>query len=197
MYTCPHFSISPLLLSSLSSFPLSLPYSLPSPFLSPLSLSLPLPASSLLPSSPSYSIVCGIMVFSNVFSVLSQHQYDNVASPVDLLKQSGPASTGITFLWLVNHTPPHSAHISLPSPVLHPPLHLPSPLSPLPSPLSPPSHSHRMPILFKGIYGGRFLAAIFFLCLTLAGLSSLISFVELLVHTLTDYGRKGRGGGWT
>eukprot|EP00731_Ephydatia_muelleri_P011023 Em0005g1609a len=90
------------------------------------------------------SIVCGIMVFSNVFSVLSQHHYDNTASPVDLLKQSGPASTGITFLW--------------------------------------------MPILFSGISGGRFLAAIFFLCLTLAGLSSLISFVELLVHTLTDFG---------
>lgn len=47
-----------------------------------------------------------------------------------------------------------------------------------------------MPVLFQhiGDKSGRFLAIAFFLCLTLAGLSSLISLLELSIHTLTDFG---------
>ena len=43
-----------------------------------------------------------------------------------------------------------------------------------------------MPLLFHSISGGRVLAIAFFLCLTLAGLSSLISLMELPIHILTD-----------
>ena len=43
-----------------------------------------------------------------------------------------------------------------------------------------------MPLLFQSISGGRVLAIAFFLCLTLAGLSSLISLMELPIHILTD-----------
>ena len=44
-------------------------------------------------------------------------------------------------------------------------------------------------MLFQHIGGGgRFLAIAFFFCLSLAGLSSLISLLELSIHTLTDFG---------
>ncbi|CAI8024003.1 Uncharacterized sodium-dependent transporter HI_0736, partial [Geodia barretti] len=46
-----------------------------------------------------------------------------------------------------------------------------------------------MPVLFDNIgSGGRFLAIAFFFCLSLAGLSSLISLLELSIHTITDFG---------
>lgn len=45
-----------------------------------------------------------------------------------------------------------------------------------------------MPLLYGSITGGKFLAIIFFLCLTFAGLSSLISLMELPIHVMTDYG---------
>ena len=47
-----------------------------------------------------------------------------------------------------------------------------------------------MPLLFENIGGGRVLAVAFFLCLTLAGLSSLISLMELPIHVLTDLNSK-------
>ena len=47
-----------------------------------------------------------------------------------------------------------------------------------------------MPLLYSNINGGRFLCALFFLCLTLAGISSLVSILEIAVHALNDFGRK-------
>ena len=49
---------------------------------------------------------------------------------------------------------------------------------------------HRMPLLYNDINGGRFLCALFFLCLTLAGISSLVSILEIAVHALNDFGSK-------
>ena len=46
----------------------------------------------------------------------------------------------------------------------------------------------RMPLLYGSITHGRFLAILFFFCVTLAGLSSLISILELCVHVLEDFG---------
>jgi len=46
----------------------------------------------------------------------------------------------------------------------------------------------RMPILYNNITGGRFLCALFFLCLTLASLSSIVAMVEKSVRVLIDYG---------
>ena len=47
---------------------------------------------------------------------------------------------------------------------------------------------YRMPLLFGSISGGRFLAIIFFLSLSLAGLSSLIAIMEFPIHVLNDFG---------
>ena len=47
---------------------------------------------------------------------------------------------------------------------------------------------YRMPILYNNITGGRFLCALFFLCLTLASLSSIVAMVEKSVRVLIDYG---------
>lgn len=44
-----------------------------------------------------------------------------------------------------------------------------------------------MPLLYNSLGAvGPFLCALFFICLALAGLSSLISIMELAVHTLQD-----------
>jgi len=80
------------------------------------------------------SLLCGLLVFSTVFSVQFQ-EGKTKEQVIDVLKENGPANTGLTFIW--------------------------------------------MPILFRSINVGQFLCAIFFLCITLAGLSSLISLVEL------------------
>ena len=48
--------------------------------------------------------------------------------------------------------------------------------------------SCRMPLLFGSIDGGRFFAIVFFLSLSLAGLSSLIAIMEFPIHVLDDFG---------
>lgn len=50
------------------------------------------------------------------------------------------------------------------------------------------TYACRMPLLYNSINGGRFLCALFFLCLTLAGISSLVSILEIAVHALNDFG---------
>ena len=65
---------------------------------------------------------------------------------IDVMKNSGPASTGLTFIW--------------------------------------------MPQLFEKILFGKPLTILFFLGLTLAGFSSLISQLELTVRTFIDGGMK-------
>jgi SNF family Na+-dependent transporter len=90
------------------------------------------------------SLLCGITVFSTVFST-QMRENKPVEEIVETLKTNGEANTGLTFIW--------------------------------------------MPVLFQHIGGGgRFLAIAFFFCLSLAGLSSLISLLELSIHTLTDFG---------
>ena len=46
----------------------------------------------------------------------------------------------------------------------------------------------RMPILYESISGGRFLCIMFFLCLTLASLSSMVSLLERIVLLSIDFG---------
>ena len=48
--------------------------------------------------------------------------------------------------------------------------------------------SFRMPLLFGSISGGRVFAIVFFLSLSLAGLSSLIAIMEFPIHVLNDFG---------
>ena len=45
-----------------------------------------------------------------------------------------------------------------------------------------------MPLLYGSIDGGRVLAVIFFICITLAGLSSLVAMLEQSIHVLEDFG---------
>ena len=49
---------------------------------------------------------------------------------------------------------------------------------------------YRMPILYNNITGGRFLCVVFFLCVALAGLSSVVSLMERPIHVLSDFGSK-------
>ena len=49
------------------------------------------------------------------------------------------------------------------------------------------SHS-RMPILYDSMSGGRFLCILFFLCLTLASLSSMVSLLERVILLSVDFG---------
>ena len=104
------------------------------------------------------SLLCGILVFSCVFSVLTQDGYspDRI---LEIIRDNGPANTGLTFLWYM-----------------------------LIVDLVTSRMLYRMPLLYNGINGGRFLCALFFLCLTLAGISSLVSILEIAVHALNDFG---------
>ncbi|MBI1936773.1 MAG: sodium-dependent transporter [Ignavibacteriales bacterium] len=89
----------------------------------------------------SVSLIAGIMIFSTVFSLSS-------ADALVQVSQSGPANTGLTFIYL--------------------------------------------PLLFSKISGSVFFnsifAALFFLALSFAALTSLISMIELATRTLIDFG---------
>ncbi|XP_060077714.1 uncharacterized sodium-dependent transporter YocR-like [Ylistrum balloti] len=92
------------------------------------------------------SLICGMLIFSTVFSTLIINRPFLARSDiVTILKESGPASTGLTFIWI--------------------------------------------PVLFSTLGAfGRVLAILFFLCLSCAGVTSLISNMELVCHTLEDFG---------
>ncbi|XP_041361795.1 uncharacterized sodium-dependent transporter YocR-like [Gigantopelta aegis] len=92
------------------------------------------------------SLISGIMIFSTVFSTLiTSDKPTSRAQIVATLKDSGPGSTGLTFIWI--------------------------------------------PVLFSTIGTlGRVLSILFFLCLSMAGITSLISNMELVSHTLYDFG---------
>ena len=47
---------------------------------------------------------------------------------------------------------------------------------------------YRMPILYNNISGGRFLCALFFICISLAGFSSMVSLMERTIRVAIDYG---------
>ncbi|XP_071100229.1 uncharacterized sodium-dependent transporter YocR-like [Haliotis cracherodii] len=98
------------------------------------------------------SLISGITVFSTVFSAIIVTQPSLTQSQiVAIIKDSGPGSTGLTFIWI--------------------------------------------PVLFSsvGIFG-RVLSILFFLTLSFAGVTSLISNIELFTHTLQDFGLKRRYG---
>ena len=47
---------------------------------------------------------------------------------------------------------------------------------------------YRMPILYNNISGGRFLCALFFICISLAGFSSMVSLMERTIRVAIDFG---------
>jgi NSS family neurotransmitter:Na+ symporter len=95
-------------------------------------------------SNNTISILMAIMIFGTVFSVLQYKGGYSDAQVLEVMKTSGPASTGLTFIWL--------------------------------------------PQLFAEMQMGRFLAIMFFLGLTFAGFSSLISMFELSTRIFVDMG---------
>lgn len=88
------------------------------------------------------SLLAAIMIFGTVFSVLGAEM--SKAEVLDVMRSSGPASTGLTFIW--------------------------------------------MPQLFAKMHFGKVLAALFFLGLSFAALSSLISMIELATRMFVDAG---------
>ena len=93
------------------------------------------------------SLVAAVTIFGTVFSVLGAEM--SRPEILAVMKDSGPASTGLTFIW--------------------------------------------MPQLFAKMALGKPLSVLFFLGLTFAALSSLLSMVELAARTLVDHGiERGR-----
>ena len=90
------------------------------------------------------SILMAIMIFGTVFSVMQSGLGYTDAQVLEVMQRSGPASTGLTFIW--------------------------------------------MPRLFAMMTLGKPLAVLFFLGLSFAGFSSLISMFELSTRVLVDRG---------
>jgi neurotransmitter:Na+ symporter, NSS family len=90
------------------------------------------------------SLLMAIMIFGTVFSVLQAGQGMEKEGVLEVMKTSGPASTGLTFIW--------------------------------------------MPQLFTQMGAGKILSVLFFLGLSFAGFSSLISMLELSTRVLVDRG---------
>lgn len=88
------------------------------------------------------SLVAAIIIFSTVFGTLSADMTNGEI--LEVMKTSGPASTGLTFIW--------------------------------------------MPQLFASMSGGGIFSILFFLGLTFAAFSSLISMIELATKVFVDTG---------
>jgi neurotransmitter:Na+ symporter, NSS family len=88
------------------------------------------------------SLLAALMIFGTVFAILGAEMARSEV--LDVMRTSGPAGTGLTFIW--------------------------------------------MPQLFAEMPLGRPLAVLFFLALSFAALSSLISMVELASRVLVDFG---------
>ncbi len=88
------------------------------------------------------SLVAAVIIFSTVFGSLGSTMSDSEV--LGVMKSSGPASTGLTFIW--------------------------------------------MPQLFASMGGGGIFSILFFLGLTFAAFSSLISMIELAVKVFVDSG---------
>lgn len=88
------------------------------------------------------SLLAAATIFSTVFGTLGSTM--NNAEILEIMKSSGPASTGLTFMW--------------------------------------------MPQLFNEMPGGQIFAILFFLGLTFAAFSSLISMIELASRVFVDMG---------
>ena len=92
------------------------------------------------------SMVCAIMIFGTCFAIMGSNMGSSHTEILDVMRNSGPASTGLTFIWI--------------------------------------------PQLFEKILFGKVLTVLFFLGLTLAGFSSLISQLEMTTRTFIDGGMK-------
>lgn len=88
------------------------------------------------------SLVAALIIFSTVFGTLGGQMTDGQI--LEVMKTSGPASTGLTFMW--------------------------------------------MPQLFQEMAGGQLFAILFFLGLTFAAFSSLISMIEMATKVFVDTG---------
>ncbi len=88
------------------------------------------------------SLVSAVIIFSTVFGTLGSTMTNQEI--LEVMKTSGPASTGLTFIW--------------------------------------------MPQLFNQMAGGQIFAILFFLGLSFAAFSSLISMIELVVKVFVDNG---------
>src|SRR5690606_21578901 len=88
------------------------------------------------------SLLAATMIFGTVFAVLGAEM--SRPEMLEVMRTSGPASTGLTFIW--------------------------------------------MPQLFAQMAFGKALAVLFFLALSFAALSSLISMIELASRALVDFG---------
>ncbi|ARA92631.1 sodium-dependent transporter [Rhodothermaceae bacterium RA] len=88
------------------------------------------------------SLLAAVMIFGTVFAVLGQQMPK--AEVLAVMQNSGPASTGLTFIW--------------------------------------------MPQLFAKMPAGEMLAVLFFLGLSFAAFSSLISMIELATRVFVDMG---------
>ena len=88
------------------------------------------------------SLLSATMIFGTVFAVLGTEM--SRPEMLEVMRTSGPASTGLTFIW--------------------------------------------MPQLFAQMAFGKVLAVLFFLALSFAALSSLISMIELASRALVDFG---------
>lgn len=88
------------------------------------------------------SLLAAVIIFSTVFGTLGSSMTDGEI--LDVMKTSGPAGTGLTFIW--------------------------------------------MPQLFATMAGGGIFSILFFLGLTFAAFSSLISMIELAVKVFVDAG---------
>jgi NSS family neurotransmitter:Na+ symporter len=92
------------------------------------------------------SMVCAIMIFGTCFAIMGSKLGSSHSEVLEVMRNSGPASTGLTFIW--------------------------------------------MPQLFEKILFGKGLTILFFLGLSLAGFSSLISQLEMTTRTFVDAGLK-------
>jgi len=90
------------------------------------------------------SLLCGIMIFGIVFAILGEQM--SRLEVLEVMKASGPASTGLTFIW--------------------------------------------MPQLFAQMPFGRMFAILFFLALSFAAFTSLVSMIELATRVLVDGGMR-------
>ena len=88
------------------------------------------------------SLLAAVIIFSTVFGTLGSSMSNSEI--LEIMKTSGPASTGLTFIW--------------------------------------------MPQLFASMGGGGIFSILFFLGLTFAAFSSLISMIELAVKVFVDTG---------
>ena len=88
------------------------------------------------------SLLAAIIIFGTVFAILGAQM--NKAEVLEIMKTSGPAATGLTFIW--------------------------------------------MPQLFAKMPAGNLFAILFFLGLSFAAFSSLISMIELTTRILVDFG---------